>query len=69
MKTLQALTAVLLLFSPRALNAASSVAIHYFDHEYRITFGLAGAVEQFAASTGTIKLESVNSAITYTSRP
>ncbi|MCX5792024.1 MAG: hypothetical protein NTY45_07385 [Elusimicrobia bacterium] len=66
MKTLQALTAVLLLLSPRALNAASSVAIHYFDHEYRITFGLAGAVEQFAASTGTINLENVNSAITYT---
>lgn len=61
-----ALPAALLLFSPRGLSAAPAASIHYFDHDYRISFDLSGAVEQIAGSTGAVKLDKVTNAVTYT---
>lgn len=65
-RNLLLLQAALLLLPLGPLKAAAPVSIHYFDHEYRVSFGGAGAMERIAGSTSTVKLERVVSTITYT---
>ncbi|HBA60570.1 MAG TPA: hypothetical protein DCZ92_07085 [Elusimicrobia bacterium] len=60
-----AAAALVLLLSPGRAEAAAA-SIHYFDHGYRMDFDMSAAVEEFAGSTGTVKLENVYNAVTRT---
>ena len=65
MKALLLLLLLLLAALP-APAAAERGTVHYYDHDYRVTFGLSGAVERLTTSSGPVRLDRVVSTITYT---
>ncbi len=65
MKLIRVLLASAFLSAPSAASARTA-SIFYFDHDYRISFDMAQAVEEILKSTSSIKLDRAATSATYT---